>query len=110
MFKVCLILPVLGTSNNYFPQVFSDTSQLMGPLVVKVSFVVAKKNCADLIGKAIINFAKARQTAKANGEPEPSLGIGVAMAIGLFLLTVCASVGQHQVSCMMKCLILKYKL
>ena len=56
--------------------------------------------------KAIINFAKARQTAKANHESEPSLGIGVAMAIGLFLLTVCTSVGQHQVSCMMKYLIL----
>lgn len=57
-------------------------------------------------GKAIINFAKARQTAKASHDPEPSLGIGMAMAIGLFLLTVCTSVGQHQVSCMMKYLIL----
>ena len=72
----------------------------MCPLVVKVSdFVVADVDYADLYGKALINFAKARQTAKANHEPEPSLGIGVAMAIGLFLLTVCASVGQHQVSC-----------
>ena len=78
----------------------------MCPLVVKVSFVVAKRNCVDLYGKAIINFAKARQMAKANREPEPSLGVGVAMAIGLFLLTVCASVGQHQVNCMMKYLIL----
>jgi hypothetical protein len=68
--------------------------------VIKVSsVVVAKGKYADLYGKAIINFAKARQMAKANHEPEPSLGIGVAMAIGLFLLTVCASVGQHQVSC-----------
>ena len=63
------------------------------------SVVVAEGNNVDLYGKAIINFAKARQTAKANHEPEPSLGIGVAMAIGLFLLTVCASIGQHQVSC-----------
>ena len=78
----------------------------MCPLVVKVSSFVAKGNCADLHGKAIINFAKARQTAKANHEPEPSLGIGVAMAVGLFLLTVCASVGQHQVSCTTKYLLL----
>ena len=70
----------------------------MCPLVVKVSLIFAKGNYTDLYGKAIINFAKARQTAKANNEPEPSLGIGVAMAIGLFLLTVCGSVGQHQVS------------
>ena len=74
----------------------------MCPLVVKVSPVVAKGNYADLYNKAIINFMKARQMAIANNEPEPSLGIGVAMAMGLFLLTVCASVGQHQVSCIMK--------
>ena len=78
----------------------------MCSLVIKVSSFVAKGNCADLHGKAIINFAKARQTAKANHEPEPSLGVGVAMAIGLFLLTICASVGQHQVSCTMKYLLL----
>jgi ATP-binding cassette subfamily C (CFTR/MRP) protein 1 len=80
----------------------------MSPLVVKVSSVVAKGNYIDLYvyGKAIINFASARQTAKANNEPEPSLGVGVAMAIGLFLLTICSSVGQHQVRCMMKYLLI----
>ncbi|KAF8802448.1 P-loop containing nucleoside triphosphate hydrolase protein [Phlegmacium glaucopus] len=61
-------------------KVLGDTAQIMSPLVVK----------------GIINFAKARQTAKANHEPEPNLGIGVMMAIGLFLVTVCASIGQHQ--------------
>jgi hypothetical protein len=71
----------------------------MCPLLVKVSsdFFV-NRNYTDFYEKAIINFARAKHVAKANHEPEPSLGIGVAMAIGLFLLTVCASIGQHQVS------------
>ena len=61
---------------------------------------ITNRNYADLYGrKGIINFAKAKRQAEVNHEPEPSLGIGVAMAIGLFLLTVCASIGQHQVSC-----------
>ena len=70
----------------------------MCPLVVKVSLVVANGNYVNFHGKAIINFAKTTQVAKANRQPEPSPAIGVAMAIGLFLLTVCASIGQHQVS------------
>ncbi|GJE88588.1 ABC transporter C family protein [Phanerochaete sordida] len=61
-------------------KVFGDTSQLMGPLLVK----------------AIINFSKERAAAKAAGEPIPSMGRGAGMAIGLFLLTVSASVSQHQ--------------
>jgi ATP-binding cassette, subfamily C (CFTR/MRP), member 1 len=99
IFKVCLVL----TSSRYpymsFSQIFGDISQLMCPLVIKVrsSGFVANRNYADLYGKSIINFAKARQEAKANHEPEPSLGIGVAMAIGLFLLTVLPSIGQNQV-------------
>ena len=99
---------VLAILRRDIPQVFGDTSQLMCPLVVKVSsFFVANRNYVDFYRKAIINFAKAKQAAKANHEPEPSPGIGVAMAIGLFLLTVCASIGQHQVSrYMMKCLFL----
>ena len=73
----------------------------MTPLLVKVSsdFVqVANGNYTDFHGKAIINFARAKHTAKANHEPGPGLGLGVAMAFGLFLLTVCASICQHQVS------------
>ena len=71
----------------------------MCPLLVKVnSGFIANGNYAYFYGKAIINFARAKHAAKAHHEPEPSLGIGVAMAIGLFLLTVCASIGQHQVS------------
>ena len=82
-----------------FPQVFGDTSRLMCPLLVKVSLdFVANGNYTHISGKAIINFARARHAAKANHEPEPSLGLGLAMAIGLFFLTVCASIGQHQVS------------
>ena len=82
-----------------FHQVLGDTSRLMCPLVVKVSSnFVANRNYADSYEKAIINFARAKHAARAKQEPEPSLGVGVAMAIGLFLLTVCASIGQHQVS------------
>ncbi|RDB26210.1 Multidrug resistance-associated protein 1 [Hypsizygus marmoreus] len=61
-------------------KVFGDTAQLMGPLVVK----------------SIINFAKARSTARANGTEIPNIGRGVAMCIGLFLLVVTASITQHQ--------------
>ncbi|KAJ3504976.1 hypothetical protein NLJ89_g7658 [Agrocybe chaxingu] len=61
-------------------KVIGDTLQLMGPLVVK----------------AIINFAKDREAAKSRGEEGPSLGIGFAMAVGLFLLTMGSSIGQHQ--------------
>ncbi|KAH9481477.1 Multidrug resistance protein fer6 [Psilocybe cubensis] len=61
-------------------KVFGDTSQLMGPIVIK----------------AIINFAKKREAAREHGLPEPNVGIGIAMAIGLFLLTISASIGQHQ--------------
>jgi ATP-binding cassette subfamily C (CFTR/MRP) protein 1 len=48
--------------------------------------------------QTIINFAKHRAAAKANGTEEPSLGSGIAMAIGIFLLTLTTSVCQHQVS------------
>ncbi|EJD47908.1 ABC protein [Auricularia subglabra TFB-10046 SS5] len=61
-------------------KVVADTAQLMGPLVAK----------------AIINFAKHRAAARQSGEPLPSVGRGVGMAIGLFLLTIMASVSQHQ--------------
>ncbi|KZW00021.1 ABC protein [Exidia glandulosa HHB12029] len=61
-------------------KVVGDTAQLMGPL----------------ISKAIINFAKERATARQNGDPMPSVGRGVGMAIGLFWITVVASVSQHQ--------------
>ena len=94
-------LLVLGILRCHFPQVFGDISQLMCPLVIKVSSLILLQTetmltCMD--SKGIINFAKARQAAKANHEPEPSLGIGVAMAIGLFLLTVITTIGQNQVS------------
>ncbi|EKM58258.1 uncharacterized protein PHACADRAFT_171522 [Phanerochaete carnosa HHB-10118-sp] len=61
-------------------KVLGDTSQLMGPIIVK----------------NIINFAKARSAARGDDEPVPSIGRGVGMAIGLFCLTVTASVSQHQ--------------
>ncbi|KAI0694596.1 ABC protein [Cytidiella melzeri] len=61
-------------------KVLGDTSQLMGPIIVK----------------AIINFGKEHFAAKQAGEPLPNIGRGVGMAIGLFCVTVCASVSQHQ--------------
>jgi ATP-binding cassette, subfamily C (CFTR/MRP), member 1 len=63
-------------------KVIGDTSQTMGPLVVK----------------AIIKFSQKRSQAQEDGTKPPSMGIGVAMAIGVFCITVMASVCQHQVS------------
>jgi len=51
-----------------------------------------------LVTKAIIRFAQQTAAAARTGQPKPSLGRGVAMAIGLFLLTITASVCTHQVS------------
>ena len=61
-------------------KVIGDTSQLMGPLVAK----------------SIIRFSQARANARDKDEPMPSIGRGIAMAIGLFLLTISASLFQHQ--------------
>ncbi|KAI0784237.1 ABC protein [Abortiporus biennis] len=61
-------------------KVFGDTAQLMGPLLVK----------------GIINFGKEHFAAKQNGTTPPNIGRGVGMAIGLFCVTVTASVSQHQ--------------
>ncbi|KAJ3483697.1 hypothetical protein NLI96_g6138 [Meripilus lineatus] len=67
-------------------KVFGDTSQLMGPLIVK----------------AIINFGKEHYAAthpssNSNSPPKvPNVGRGIAMAIGLFLVTITASICQHQ--------------
>ncbi|PPQ77123.1 hypothetical protein CVT25_010817 [Psilocybe cyanescens] len=58
-------------------KVFGDTSQLMGPLLIKAHI-------------------EKRESAKEHNLPEPNVGVGIAMAIGLFLLTVCSSIGQHQ--------------
>ncbi|KAF7349832.1 ABC protein [Mycena venus] len=61
-------------------KVGQDTSQLMGPILVK----------------SLINFAKARALAKAAGETPPNIGNGVGMAIGLLCVIVFASICQHQ--------------
>ncbi|KAJ7165411.1 P-loop containing nucleoside triphosphate hydrolase protein [Mycena filopes] len=61
-------------------KVISDTSQLMGPLLVK----------------ALINFAKARAEAKAAGKTPANIGGGIGMAIGLLCVIVLASICQHQ--------------
>ncbi|KAJ6537690.1 P-loop containing nucleoside triphosphate hydrolase protein [Mycena capillaripes] len=61
-------------------KVGQDTSQLMGPLIVK----------------ALINFAKARTLAQAAGETPPNIGNGIGMAIGLLCVIVSASICQHQ--------------
>jgi hypothetical protein len=62
-------------------QVVQDTSQLMGPLLVK----------------ALINFAKARAAAKAAGVEPANIGHGIGMAFGLLIVIVLASICQHQV-------------
>ncbi|KAJ6630972.1 P-loop containing nucleoside triphosphate hydrolase protein [Mycena sp. CBHHK59/15] len=61
-------------------KVFGDTAQLMGPILVK----------------AIINFAKARATAREDGTKLPSLGRGIGMTIGLFCVVIMTSIFQHQ--------------
>ncbi|KAJ7477714.1 ABC protein [Mycena latifolia] len=61
-------------------KVGQDTSQLMGPILVK----------------ALINFAKARTLAQAAGDTPPNIGNGIGMAIGLLCVTVSASICQHQ--------------
>ncbi|KAF9490797.1 ABC protein [Pleurotus eryngii] len=61
-------------------KVFGDTTQLMGPLLVK----------------AIINFGKARSAREAAGAEPPNIGQGIAMAIGLFCIVIVTSICQHQ--------------
>ncbi|KAJ7639312.1 ABC protein [Roridomyces roridus] len=61
-------------------KVCQDTSQLMGPLLIK----------------SLINFAKARAAAAAAGDEPPGVGRGIGMAIGLLCLIILASVCQHQ--------------
>ncbi|KAJ7833819.1 hypothetical protein B0H13DRAFT_2428014 [Mycena leptocephala] len=60
--------------------VVQDTSQLMGPLLVK----------------ALIHFAKAHATAKAAGVEPANIGHGIGMAFGLLIVIVLASICQHQ--------------
>jgi ATP-binding cassette, subfamily C (CFTR/MRP), member 1 len=82
LYKVCIHTILLGLkgAEMEMTQVFGDTSQLMGPLLVK----------------AIINFGKEHALAHAKGTTPPPVGRGVALAIGTFLVTVTASVCQHQ--------------
>ncbi|KAL0954602.1 hypothetical protein HGRIS_003562 [Hohenbuehelia grisea] len=61
-------------------KVFGDTTQLMGPLLVK----------------AIINFGKERVASLRDGSPVPDIGRGIAMAIGLFFIVIITSISQHQ--------------
>ena len=72
-------------------KVVGDTSQLMGPLLVK----------------AIINFGKESFAEKQDGR-KPNIGRGVGMAIGLFCLTICTSVCQHQVSYTLSIFVLRF--
>lgn len=84
-------------------QVIGDTSQLMGPIIVRVC--PETSHCltrAQTCIKTIINFTKERAAAQAAGIEVPSVGRGVGMAIGLFCTTVTASVCQHQVGLIRK--------
>ncbi|KAG2050217.1 P-loop containing nucleoside triphosphate hydrolase protein [Suillus hirtellus] len=60
--------------------VFGDTIQFMDPVVLR----------------QIIVFAEERSAANTAGEPVPNIGRGIAMAIGLFALTLTASICNHQ--------------
>jgi ATP-binding cassette subfamily C (CFTR/MRP) protein 1 len=81
LYKVCIFAStVVGLTRAEMTQVLGDTSQLMGPLLVK----------------AIINFGKAHALAHAKGTTPPPVARGVVLAIGTFLVTVTASVCQHQ--------------
>ncbi|KAG2074771.1 ABC protein [Suillus decipiens] len=61
-------------------KVFGDTIQLLGPFVLR----------------QIIVFAEERSAAIIAGEPVPNIGRGIAMAVGLFTLTLAASICNHQ--------------
>ncbi|KAL1697054.1 P-loop containing nucleoside triphosphate hydrolase protein [Schizophyllum commune] len=61
-------------------KVVGDTAQLMIPLIVK----------------AIINFSRDKEAAKAAGQPEPGIGNGVGMAIGLLCCIILQSLCTHQ--------------
>ncbi|KAF8900175.1 ABC protein [Gymnopilus junonius] len=63
-----------------FFKVIGDTAQLMCPLLIK----------------ALITYTKERESDRIAGLPQTSLGTGIAMAFGLFLLTMCASIGTNQ--------------
>lgn len=52
--------------------------------------------CSNTGFKAIINFGKEHFAARQAGTPTPNIGPGVGMAIGLFCVTVSASVATHQ--------------
>ncbi|KAJ3794573.1 ABC protein [Lentinula aff. detonsa] len=60
-------------------KVFSDTGQMMSPLLAKASL-----------------FAEERASAKESGSPTPSVGRGIGMAIGLSVIVIFASLMQHQ--------------
>ncbi|KAG2366729.1 ABC protein [Suillus spraguei] len=61
-------------------KVFGDTIQLLGPFVLR----------------QIIAFAEERSAAIIAGEPVPNIGRGIAMAVGLFALTLTASICNQQ--------------
>ncbi|KAI6039827.1 ABC protein [Pisolithus marmoratus] len=61
-------------------KVVGDATQLMGPLVLK----------------AIITFAEQRSAAHSAGEPLPNVGRGIGLALGLWVLTIVASVCINQ--------------
>jgi hypothetical protein len=50
-----------------------------------------------LLLQQIIIFAQERSAAMSAGTPVPNVGRGIAMALGLFALSVTASVCTHQV-------------
>ncbi|EGN99138.1 hypothetical protein SERLA73DRAFT_168655 [Serpula lacrymans var. lacrymans S7.3] len=61
-------------------KVFADTTQLMGPIIIR----------------HIITFSEDRAAACESGAPLPNIGQGIGLAIGSFLILVTTSVCTHQ--------------
>lgn len=80
-------------------KITGDIAQLGGPLVSKVRMTVDCMHCHftyRICHQVIIQYAQKRGAAKAAGEPVPSIARGVGAAVGLFCLTIAASLCQHQ--------------
>lgn len=80
-------------------KIFGDMCQLMVPLVTKQLILYAQRGerrdrCFEILTLNLNTVHDAHRSGKA----EPNIGPGIGMALGVFLLTILASLGTHQVS------------
>jgi hypothetical protein len=108
--KASIVMSLNDTLTGFWAggifKVVGDTAQLMAPLLTKAlitfsregksSYAVRTDTSADLLACA---FSFLVYDAHAEGVKGPNIGRGVGYAIGLFFLTILASVCQHQVGC-----------